>query len=284
MALLALQTGCQKDVSSNRPSTPLAPGDTTLLVKYSEIDSVSGQVFTGFIMKFTYDAQSRLTENYVVFSNDPVDNANHFELVRYFYNGIDTLPYKNINYSTEGTQSSTFIDTVFYFYDMGGNLISDSNLTYNGTNPLYSWKNQYSYQAGYILRTTIDTTTQTDTIYQTFQNNNLIHEKHIYYQPLNGWSLSEYNRTYDNNPNPFYIPAYYKTRVTLVNESYLISQKNNPLAMSGSLTRLGVVYPEGTVQYSYTYKPNGYPSMVSVVQDQGIDTLFIKGVFEYGVR
>lgn len=289
-ATFLIFASCQKEFSSsNRPATPLIPGDSTLLVKYYEIDSIPGeQPDTSLIVKFTYDDAGRLTENYVVFSNDPVANSNLFELNQYFYNGTDTLPNKYTYLSMEGASpDNLFKDTFFYAYNSAGNVIADSILTYNGTNPLYSWRNGYEYQTGYIIRTLTDTSNRIDTIYQTYQNSNLTSQANTRHDPNIGDNLYSFTYSYDNHPNPFYITAYVKTRfiADYEDDSYSTPQKNNPLSGSQSFTSGGMV-STNDIQYSYIYKANGYPSLVYIVYPgtNGGETRYVKGIFEYSSR
>lgn len=289
-SILLIFSNCQKEVSSsNRPTTPTTPDDSTLLVKYYEVDSVPGeQPDTSLIVKFTYDAARRLTQDYVVFSTDPADNVNLFELDQYFYNNTDTLPYKYIYYSIEGVNpDNTFIDTFFYTYNTAGNVIADSILTYNGTNPLYAWKNQYDYQTDYIIRTTTDTVIRVDTVNQTFQNSNLTRQVNTKYDPYNGTKMYDFTYSYDNHPNPFCIPAYAKTRfiADFEDDSYSTPQKNNPLSEAQSYTYSGVT-SANIIQYTYAYKANGYPSVVYIVYSgtNGNETRYVKGIFEYSSR
>ncbi len=288
--VILLASSCQKEVSSsNRPDTPTTAGDTTQLLKYYEIDSIPGEApDTSLIITFSYDAAGRLIEDDVVFSTDPLANSNLFEMDQYFYQNADTLPYKHHYYSIEGADpNNLFLDTFFYTYNSTGTLVADSIFTVNGTNPIYAWKNTYDYQAGYIIRHTTDTTSITDTIYQTYQGGNLTSQDNTLYSPGNAPVINNFVYSYDNHPNPFNITGYTKTRFIAYfeDDSYNTPQKNNPVSCSQSFTSGGIV-STNNIQYSYSYKTNGYPSVVYIVYPgtNGNETRYVKGIFEYGIR
>jgi hypothetical protein len=89
---------CQKEVSQDTTS-PTSPtdNDSTVLSKYIELDTLNGRIDTINVSTFEYDNLKRVTKvttiNY--FNNIPNLTYNPDKLV-YYYNGVDTLPYKTL--------------------------------------------------------------------------------------------------------------------------------------------------------------------------------------------
>ena len=108
---------CQRDFSPlDNPVTP-ATGDTIVLTKYFEIDSVPGQgIDTGLVNTFVYDNLGRLIEMSEAKAKLPFDPLT-YSTEKYYYSGSDTLPYKNTSSGYEqGTPNNVYFDTTFFYF------------------------------------------------------------------------------------------------------------------------------------------------------------------------
>lgn len=301
---LFLFSGCQKEITvTETPTVPITPtvGDSTLLLKYMEVDSIPGSLQdTSKIVQFGYDAQKRLTSVYSTFTTNPVDNLTFYEKYTYQYNGADTLPARMMKEFREGADTLNFTfnrDTAYYTYNTAGKLIADStrkNERNNfGEKRYYSTK-KFSYFTGYTLvagSTDYNTTVEVslDSLAVTTSGNNITSlTVHNYSLPgMQSTALFSFSFTYDNHVNPFfYLPGMHSIAPYFEYEGGPVNtlQPNNALTISQNDIGAGVTINESI---TYSYKSNGYPSTLYSTQNSssaGSTTRYYKGIFVYGLR
>lgn len=304
MLTLFFFSSCQKEITSTEtPTVPITPavGDSTLLLKYIEVDSTAGSLQdTSKIVQFGYDAQKRLTSVYITFTTDPVENLTFYEKYTYQYNGTDTLPAGMTREFREGADTFNFTfnrDTAYYTYNIAGKLISDStrkNQRSNFGEQRYYSKTTFNYFSGYSIlsgsndyNTVIETSL--DSLAFTTSGNN-ISSLNVYDYSLPGMqstALFSFSFTYDNHVNPFYyLPGMHSIAPYFEYEGGPANtlQPNNALTISQNDIRAGVTINESI---SYSYKSNGYPSTFYSTQNStspGSTTRYYKGIFVYGLR
>lgn len=301
---LFLFSSCQKEITSTEtPTVPISPviGDSTLLLKYLEVDSIPGALQdTSKIVQFGYDAQKRLTSVYLTFTTDAVDNLNFYEKYTCQYNGADTLPARMMREFREGSDTLNFTfnrDTAYYTYNIAGKLISDStrkNERNNFGEKRYYITKKFSYFTGYTLvagsndyngsvELSLDSLA-----YTTSGNNTTSLNVHNYSLPgMQSTALFSFSFTYDNHVNPFhYLPGMHSIAPYFEYEGGPVNtlQPNNATIISQNDIRAGVTINESI---AYSYKNNGYPSTFFSTQNSssfGSTTRNYKGIFVYGLR
>lgn len=286
--IIFLFASCQKQFTADETPVNPATGDSTLLVKYFEVDSLLGGVIdTTLVAKYTYDANKRLTAIFTVFSNNPASNAIFFEEVKFLYNGVDTFPYKVTSWNQAGSLPDDINkDTTFCFYNGSARLIKDSTISYEGTDTAVIKKNEYTYATGYIIRKHIGIFENIDTVFQTFANNDLTRQITTDYDNASQ-TLYDFTFMYDDHPNPFNITAI-NTLDFIANADAAIHstpQRNNRTSIMYVYSPQNASTETTTILANYVYKANGYPSSTS--QTYGIDGSTernYKGFFEYAPR
>lgn len=281
--------GCQKQfqVESKTPSPDeITLNDSTLISLIVQFDTTApAQSDTVAKYTFKYDSLKRLTKfEYVRYSNGVIDPNDIFrDKYYYFYNGTDTLPFKQIDSSQENQFSTNKL--MFHTYQ-NGKILKDSVVDLFGI-PTPDQVAKYTYYSDRV----IDTVTKYPLIvnaspyggykvtYRQIQNNNVAFnfDSSYYY---NSFSTppsyvfdftSRENLTYDNLKNPFYkfkgLNAYpfenFSYFPLFIDGSYLINQsKNNPRTYQktqGSNVN--------TINFNYEYISNGYPKIVRIRDD-----------------
>lgn len=301
---LLVFSNCQKEITlAETPSVPIPPtvGDSTLLVKYFEVDSIPGAApDTSKIIVFGYDAQKRLASIYITFTTDSVENLTFYETFTYLYHGGDTLPYKMMKAFREGPDTLNFTfdtDTAYYTYNAAGKLIADStrkNERSNFGEKRYYTKKTFSYFTGFTLVSgmndynTVVQPSLDSLAYTTSGNNISSLTVNNYTLPgMQSTALFSFSLTYDNHVNPFYyLPALHVISPYFEYEGGPVTtlQPNNAATISQNDIAAGVVLNE---TISYSYSSNGYPSKLYSTQNSsaaGSTTRYYKGIFVYGLR
>ncbi|HEV8286335.1 MAG TPA: hypothetical protein VGQ09_18635 [Chitinophagaceae bacterium] len=267
---------CQKEIASDI-LLGTVKNDSTVLSKYIELDTAfpSGQDTTS-IYTFSYDNLKRIKQITQVkkFPGQPSTTVYNIT-TEFFYSGNERLPYKTIELNQEGV---TYVDTSFYTYS-NGLVRSDSSVNYRVDNNELLFTNTVSFSVSgssvfvklkEINGTSIYSDSATLTI--TRQNGNIISQ----YDPQNAIT-DNIQLKCDNKVNPLYnadihYPIIYEHLFNSFN-----AQKNN-ITEDTRFTRL--VNPKQHLQYSYSYRPDGYP--LTVKKDDLLNlTASRKGLFFY---
>jgi len=267
---------CTKE-SSNDPI--VTTNDSITLIKYVDLDTTQiVGLDTLVVNKITYDNSKRLKESNTTEYSSGIPNKLFQNIL--FYNGVDTLPFKKTQ-TISDLPSGTVTGTSIGYYNYSNNkLVSDSAIYYYNTTTYYS--RHYSYESDKIIETTyiyyssVPTIT-TRSIYLTKNNGNTILQK----DTVIGFYTHNFSFQYDNKNNPFYgrpqafvdrsLP-YYDMETFSEEMAY---EKNNPTEINEFENSYNFHF-----KYLYEYKPNGYPS-VARVYDQNDPLNFFKRIFIY---
>jgi hypothetical protein len=209
---------CQKEVttdnfsSNNNSSNNLI--DSNYLDKIYQVYMTGGSYDTVGVWIYNYDNLKRVS-SMVLQSIDPsiTDGVSY----QYFYNNLDTLPYKTVSIETSNNIANTTIH--FHFWDGNGRNLQDSSLYTNGGVSYYLVRS-YSYGNNMIMGSQytdlsagpIINLTQKDTATTDSYGNILQSKKYVFNTNNNIWELSSttsYNN--DGKRSPFSILSNYKT-------------------------------------------------------------------------
>lgn len=289
LVMLVLVVGfssCQKEIEN--PTIVRTGADSTIISRYIGLDTTAlpGRD-TIFKILFDYDAQGRFIRETEYFKSTGSSTTTLYDdtvTVNYVYKGTDTLPYKafKVARSYDGKQ----MDTVYLFYQ-NQVIIKDSTrrwaLEYIGGATMESIEvNKYVINASNVTATQYLVNTLTPAVWppacpgttvysQTFLNGNITSETGAY-TSCSGTGNSSFIGAYDNKPNPLYairIPFPILTSIGVVGSV----QKNN-------VTGTGTVLPGDNLVYNYTYRSDGYPLIVRIL-DVGFPADSYKAVFVY---
>lgn len=288
---------CQRDFSPlDNPVTPPVTDDSTLLVKYVQLDSVaSGQFDTSFIMDYSYDNMKRMT---ALYASEP-STGSYYRSFGLYYNNTDTLPYKITGIeSYSGTTVSQTFDTTFFTYNSSGLVETDSvtikEIDSSGTTYRHGAKH-YSYSSGKIIINKSGVYSkasfgipETDSILITTQNGNIVTQSIFTYDSttISIPSSNDFAGTFDNNPNPFYLIRGFSATSPYVEvdiDIIQVLQKNN---CTRSFQSNGSGW-QNLKTATYSYRSNGYPSVSYLVNSDTSTTgsiLYSKGIYTYGHR
>ncbi len=305
IALVALYlSACQKDFTPgdiiariDSTATP-AIGDSVYLDKYYFIESETIGVDTASKVYYQYDNLKRVI-TIIDTSNEPnVPFPIWFDKTNYFYNGSDTLPYKEIAYIDVVGGPSPRKDTInrFFTYDINGQLVLDSTIKSSkgistiGGNTIFAvtkYIYKYSYSANKIFNfgqvtnlqnpngiglqyTTIDTATL-DATGNVLSVNSMSINNTMNTPPSFVWT----NFIYDNKPSPISNQNIKKlyTYNYLGDKYYNIETGftpfNNILKINQSYTlfvngNTSLYFRDYDYSNIYTYYPNGFPSFTFI--------------------
>ncbi len=301
--LWVLLASCQKDFTINSPvTTQVTTDDSTLLSMIVSIDTAAPATLDT-LEKFTYqyDNLKRLIKHeYVSYSNGVINPTDIFRnKYYYFYNGTDTLPFKQIDTLQENT--SVNARTIFHTYQ-NEKIIFDSLVYTLPVNSIQVYK--YIYFANKVVDTFIQypiSPVPTTSAYggyrvnyrQTLNNNIItsIDSTFNYSTFATPFSYNFDNSTketisYDNSKNPFYkfknlnTYPYYNDKSTLlgnIDGSQIINQSiNDPKNFQLILT-----FGSYTLTYNYEYKANGYPKVARIINNVVAPAIIYKQLFFY---
>jgi hypothetical protein len=247
---------------------------------------------------FYYDALKRplRVESTQTTAAGQVDSKYMF---RFEYNGSDTLATRSIEDFTQYAGASiSYVskDTMSYTFS-GGRLVYDSSYSVN-TSGISSYRVQRTtYESGNIIKivsrgkSSSGPTIYSDqqTIRQVFTNGDISYQldSSINLLPVSPVfrSVLENNVTYLSNPNPFAKFCNPVRRLYLLDDIGIFSTHAAPRKL---FTRESYTYDswngsstnhnQGTIQYSYTFRPDGYPSALREIATNGKIT---KGIIIY---
>ena len=261
MLAVLLFSACSKSDDSNNT---IVPTESPLISKFIQLDtSVSPAAVIGTI-NFTYDANKRITSLYIY----DTGRFYHISYYDFFYNSSDTLPYKSTAVKIINATQQVY-DTSFYTYDAAARLIEQST---NGKEldpaPLYyNEVTSYVYGNGKIYVKYVEDQLYTywKTYNVAYQNGNITTQSD--YDTSGGTPVhNTVSTTYDNHPNPLYLPAFASMPIEL-DDPFRIRdieklQKNNCVTYAGVD---GNAAPATTNELlTYQYRADGYPSEASI--------------------
>lgn len=273
LLLFSLLNACQKN-----PEDPNHPkeADTRLLIsKLVYFDDALTD--TSVVNIFNYDGQKRVTSiNQYWYDNGFSEIAN---TATYYYNGLDSLPFK-----TESSEEGSGIinkSTDFHFYDNAQRLIRDSIISVRNTNT-EKYTINYTYATDKITETWKDVFSGNTDYYNTgyidIRSGNIIK---VVTNDLSGRIVTSLF-TYDAHPNPI---NNINIRFTLRPlPSYDNDAPDDGRISNNILTETTTGYLADGIVFNklstYTYNANGYPETVKFSRDNG-QTYYEKTVFVY---
>ena len=110
-----------------------------------------------------------------------------------------------------------------------------------------------------------------DTIYQTYQNNNLVNQTTTSYS-FGYPSITEYIDSYDNHPNPLYICPIAKTNfIEGFDDGFPVAQqKNNKVEKKETRS----ASDSSVIQFNYIYNSHNYPSVAYKVKSYSSGSVY----------
>ncbi|MEO7049456.1 MAG: hypothetical protein ABI091_29395, partial [Ferruginibacter sp.] len=217
LSIIILTISCQKEINGFDPIPP-SPVDSIKVLDSSYLDKVilldENGVDTFEIQTFNYDVNKRL----VLITDTTKDRGTISPAyTKYFYNGNDTLPYKNIYVSTFEQFDSV---VTYLFYDNVGKKIADSSIELtkfpNSDTTRYEIVTHYNYAGNKVIgdsksiniyngQTYVDENIDTAII---DMNGNILNiVKNRTTLGSNGANINyklNYNYTYDGHTNPYF--------------------------------------------------------------------------------
>ncbi|HMJ47945.1 MAG TPA: hypothetical protein VK498_11490 [Ferruginibacter sp.] len=287
---------CSKSSDTNNP-TPTNPPvylskifvvDTTLVAPFDTTNR-------GF---YLYDAQKRPVRAESVQTNATGQTTGKW-VYKFFYNGTDTLASSSIEeytYYTGGLPTTTDKDTTNYTF-VNGRLTYDSVHGLIASGKAYYSVKRYTYLAGNMITVVSNSKTEGDpvnyssqhTIRQNFTNGDISYQLDttktlVPAFPVSGGRL-ENTINFLTNPNPFarlsdpvrrpYLLDDIGIGATRTSPRYLFSQHSY---VYDSWTGINTNHNQGTIKYTYTFRPDGYPSMARETSQNGKIT---RAIFVY---
>ncbi len=251
---------CQREIEAP-PNQDNVLEDSTYIVKTISLDTTKpiGQD-TVIIVDYSYDAQRRL-KKHTLREVGLVSSA--FVYTDYFYNGVDTTPYKSITTNGSPTDSS-----ICYYTYTNGFIVKDSLINYSlgginfATIRFFSAIGSTKYLIKrYEYQPIISQTVYLDsTIYKrTLVNSNIVSSVDSVWASVGPYlNFESQNATYDTKMSPFNkLNVWYLGYHQPLFYDYYLSGNNNTISYS-YITDLPFTPP---VNYaiSYTYNANNYP-------------------------
>ncbi len=238
------------------------------------VDSLAGSYGIFGSYTYLYDAQKRVSH----FVDSSGTEIHRF--IKYSYNGMDTLPYKSVEYNwfLLGNNPPDTIST-FYYYDLQGRNLKDSIITQYIISNLPTFKvdtiyyvRSYQYAGFDKYRKGINKETNGTILFETTDTaridgagNVLANKSGPYFESF----------TYDDHPNPFAKLSNFRTLPAFPqgNKYYAnIQSKNNCLKST-------LVYGSYTTVEDFTgkyqYNSRNYPQRVIWEESPGSGEYFI---------
>jgi hypothetical protein len=288
---------CKKDTITEPDPTPNATlsADSNYLSKILFIDK-NGTFLDTVISAYTYDNLKRVTSVRDYYSNANTDQ----NLTNYFYNGLDSLPYKRVFIRFDlngGIQRDTILS--YLTYNSNGFLLKDSLLEYRhislNNQPVFNIRkgiSSYSYNTNKIYINSISTTLYDiyGSLYSQAKKDTLtlnankdvigIKSKTIYPQ-----NTSELNGIYTYENKPSYCSALNINNIFPINLGDVIYNQTG--AKNTRLKSMETTYQNGVLSFidildytnKYTFKANGFPSSALMTYPPSTD--YRKLVFIY---
>jgi hypothetical protein len=309
LPLIAIATfylsACQKDFSTENDIVArvdsTSVGDSNYLDKIIFTNTTGNLTDTMSDIRYEYDALKRV----ITIIDAPTPSVGYLEkrTSNYFYNSIDTLPYKKIEidiFYYQPLNNNIDTTTTYYYYSVDNKRIKDSavkfsyrlNVNGSGTNYITFSKtiNNYQYSSNKIYGNSITTilysnnntnTGNTRLVLDTATldgNGNLVanNKWDNFYSPT---LLSQATVTYDNKPSPFYKLSNFKTlNIFPYGETFFneMQSKNNRLHIIEGTNGNGF---NDNLTGKYEYNANGYPKRIVDATASGT----VKIIFIYKV-
>jgi hypothetical protein len=265
-------TSCKKAATSTNHSgnTP-----TLFLSKFIKIDTTqSAPGDTSEIIEYSYDSQNRLS-----YVSDVSFMGGHdtlaIQTTSLYYNGNDTLFYKEANTYYSSFLLTNRTDTVYLAYNSLATLLSDSIRETNNSPIVNIERNQYSYINGVVIGNETGyspgTYLYTDTATQIIANGDITYQ-------IDTHNNSNFY-TLDTHPNPFYTERFWIPVTNDIEAGFISQPKHNYTEIIESFNNT-IVHHYNRL---YTYLPNGYPSSFIEYSSNASGTPFFngKGIFIY---
>ncbi len=292
---------CQKGLEENDLDPPHT--DSIILTRVEIVDSTATAPSNKSIYTIDYDNQGRMIANKYHFYNPFTAAIDSNYLINVTYTGNDTLPRTLNEFDKSSSPNpldvSTWTDTRWYLYDAQGRVSRDSlYMIYRASNTDYhsSYVYEYTYFAdGFNEKITFVDITQgggyeTERRYfvQKDSRGNTLSQQ---YSDINSNVKVVEEFSYDDHPNPLYktyLPHYPNVSMVMTAPLYLGNlqpQVNNFLTYRLTVYDLATnaVTHSSSQQYSYVYKPNGYPLTGRVVNTPA-QPLYDDETFNYFYR
>jgi hypothetical protein len=258
--LLILSTilfiSCQKEISAELGTTSTGGGggnggptvvhtDSIYLQKYVMAYDPFASYADSFVFIYQYDTFKRVVGG--TYNTYQGNTLNSTYTYTYFYNGVDSLPYKYTSLGKDFIYNTGDTTIGFSFYDAAGRMIYDSSInSYTSLTDYYKEKNidkrQYATANVYYerIRTAIVVPPGTyidnhykDTGWLDARKNVIRCSSYDYYNSPTYPPTINYTGifTYDTKPSPFSYVNVYKTQIEIPGEkSSLVPQRNNYLS------------------------------------------------------
>ncbi|MFT3910508.1 MAG: hypothetical protein QM737_13870 [Ferruginibacter sp.] len=279
---------CKKDSNAdNSNPNPSTSSNYLSRISFYSNDGSGTEVLDG-TTTYVFDNQKRVTKK---IDSSLVGSSASFVLwqtTEYFYNGNDTLPFKEVIIGNPAAQIE-YDTTISYFtYNSAGLLIRDTGFyVSHGTGYFAVNSNQTFTYSGTMITGRMDATiTQTSGSYtetridtaQTDANGNIIHNiKHKGIENINS------TITWDNHPSPFSKLSNFRSSFIFpFGETffYEMPQYNNRLHITEVQTGGSTHTYDEDLTGNYTYNAEGYPSQI-LEQDPTTTGAYEKVIFEY---
>jgi len=293
IAFCACLFSCQKEAGFGDDDFPLGNSDSNYLDKVLDVEIQGSTIDTVAIAQYDYDASKRVTT--ITYSNESSTGPGYdiSEIAKYYYTGVDTIPYKLlfVHYNSTAINDTT----ITYFTFSGTQRIADSSLDYihntSGTiyDKLAKTITTYEYVPGKIYVKSAYTMVEdnsplpqlgliasnSDTAILDASGNLTSYRS---WDDASPFLLRYSNFTYDNHPNPFASLSNFKAIPLLPHGETFIEEmqaKNNRL-LAREEDAMGTIY-ENDLTGKYTYKTNGYPIEINDDESPGLiyRTVFI---------
>lgn len=257
-------SACQKEVSWSSPPPSVISNDSVLLSKFVTLDTTLPAPFDSiFVTSITYDSKKRLQNYYDISrTGSLLDTVGY---CTFFYNGIDTLPFKGIYVDI----ANDIVTDSYVFFDGAGRLKKDSVGQNNGLFGVTWQVNNYSYETaglriiGWFKDASGVVTNINHFIYQSKNGNNVLTQKDTTDFSGSGYVVLT-NYQYDNHPNPF-------RKLNIAHYPYyegedLITNNWSTNNFTGTYTDRKYLSPPtpidiDDVRYYYEYGSNGMPKI-----------------------
>jgi hypothetical protein len=279
---------CQKEVSQDTTSpTSSAGNDSTVLSKYIELDTLNGRIDTTGVSTFEYDNLKRITKvttiNY--FNNIPDLTGNYDKLI-YYYNGVDTFPYKTLYvYFDKNLRDSTIN---FFTRNANQIVIRDSSIDFFEDRSFFDTiaiTSRYTIYADSVIedQNYYNPLASTGSNYTKFKHQLIRANNHITKQVSSDYRVTAYgelfnsNFQFDDKFNPFRkLDINYPIALNADTEFYNLFEKNN-LLQSTITDQYNQIFSETR---NYIYNNINYPK-TAVIYDPLQPGKVRKAIFIY---
>jgi hypothetical protein len=267
--VLGLCSSCQKEVEGIIPENLNDSTDITDLIILDTTYNTGVDTFTTY--RFKYDGNKRViqeTYTYYLLGVTGTSRIQSISLIKYQYNGTDTLPYKM---SVETSSSGSNVSNYYLYYQNAW--ITKDSLSYGTPDGAYLSKeyHQKSPTRYLIYRKGGDNASIyfADTIMNCFVNSangNIVNEIDSLRTGISSFQVVPHSFIYDTRPNPFRrVILPYPTPSPVAGNPLGINEIFFPTANN----QVRRDYDGLVTTFNYTYGENGLPAIARVVE--GVD-------------